>query len=76
MGPAPTTSTTEDGTTTVANVFTPSPRINPGLIMKNNILYMYGGMIEVDDRQYTLNDFYSLGKKQIHIFLVIDNFSI
>lgn len=40
----------------------PSPRINPGLVVKDNVLYLYGGMFEDGDKQYTLNDFYSLGK--------------
>ncbi|XP_043671954.1 kelch domain-containing protein 4 [Vespula pensylvanica] len=44
----------------VENIFFPSPRINPGLVVKNNTLYLYGGMLEVGDRQYTFNDFYSL----------------
>jgi hypothetical protein len=44
------------------NIFTPSARINPSLAVKNNILYMYGGMFEDGDKQYTLNDLYSLGE--------------
>ena len=46
---------------TARNIFMPSPRINPGLALKNNVLYMYGGMIEDGDKQCTLSDFYSLG---------------
>ncbi|CAL7933535.1 unnamed protein product [Xylocopa violacea] len=42
------------------NVFVPCPRINPGLAIKHSILYLYGGMFEDGDRQYTLSDFYSL----------------
>lgn len=42
-------------------VFSPSPRMNAGMAIKHNILYLYGGMIEDGDRQYTLSDFYSLG---------------
>lgn len=41
--------------------FTPPPRMNAGMVVKNNLLYLYGGIIEDCDRQYTLNDFYSLG---------------
>lgn len=51
----------------VENIFFPSPRINPGLVVKNNILYLYGGMLEVGDKQYTFNDFYSLGMRGEHI---------
>ena len=43
------------------NVFVPCPRMNSGLVAKHNILYLYGGIFEDEDRQYTLNDFYSLG---------------
>ncbi|XP_029664882.1 kelch domain-containing protein 4 [Formica exsecta] len=39
----------------------PSPRMNAGMVMKHNVLYLYGGLVEEDDRQYTLCDFYSLG---------------
>lgn len=61
LGPAPTANKViaDDGTT--VNIFTPSPRINPGLAVKQNTLYLYGGMFEDGDRTYTLNDFYSLG---------------
>lgn len=41
--------------------FSPSPRINAGMVVKHNILYLYGGIVEDGDRQYTLSDFYSLG---------------
>lgn len=41
--------------------FSPWPRINAGMVVKNNLLYLYGGLIEDNARQYTLNDFYSLG---------------
>ncbi|XP_034945486.1 kelch domain-containing protein 4 [Chelonus insularis] len=41
-------------------IFSPSPRINTGLVVKDNALYLYGGLYEDGDCQYTLNDFYSL----------------
>ncbi|GLH04960.1 Kelch domain-containing protein 4-like Protein [Gryllus bimaculatus] len=40
--------------------FVPSPRMNCGLAVKGGVLYLYGGMIEDGDRQYTYSDFYSL----------------
>lgn len=43
------------------HIFVPCPRINPGLVMKHNVLYLYGGMFENGNQQYTLNDLYSLG---------------
>lgn len=43
------------------DVFVPCSRMNSGLVAKHNILYLYGGIFEDENRQYTLNDFYSLG---------------
>lgn len=51
-----------------ANIFSPSHRSSSAMVMKNNVLYLYGGMYEDGDRQYTYNDFYSLGN--IFIMLV------
>lgn len=45
------------------HVFTPSPRMNCGLVVKHGILYLYGGLVEDGDKQFTLSDFYSLGMK-------------
>lgn len=62
MGPAPTTaSQIENGSTTNAKIFSPSARINPGLVVKNNVLYLFGGIFEDGDREFTLGDFYKLG---------------
>lgn len=41
---------------------TPSPRMKPGLAICKGQLYLYGGELENGSKQYTLNDFYSLGK--------------
>ncbi|XP_057334866.1 kelch domain-containing protein 4 [Microplitis mediator] len=60
LGPAPATPTCSVAAEPKTQVFTPSPRINPGLVVKNNVLYLYGGLYEDGDRQYTFNDFYSL----------------
>ncbi|XP_055844133.1 kelch domain-containing protein 4 [Episyrphus balteatus] len=38
----------------------PSPRMNPGLCVCKGTLYMFGGIFEEDNKQYTYNDFYSL----------------
>ncbi|KAJ8674008.1 hypothetical protein QAD02_005270 [Eretmocerus hayati] len=65
MGPVATaTKITSIGATTV-NIFTPSPRINPGLAVKHNVLYLYGGMFEDGDKQFTLSDMYSLDCKKL-----------
>ncbi|XP_031828321.2 kelch domain-containing protein 4 isoform X1 [Nomia melanderi] len=64
IGPSP-TSVMQKSNNTQENVFVPCPRINPGLVVKHNILYMYGGMFEEGDRQYTLNDFYTLDCRKL-----------
>ena len=33
-----------------------------GLCVKHGVLYLYGGIVEDGDKQYTLNDMFSLGK--------------
>ncbi|XP_042294503.1 kelch domain-containing protein 4 [Sceloporus undulatus] len=38
----------------------PCPRSNSMLAVKHGMLYVYGGMFEVGDRQFTLNDLYAL----------------
>ncbi|KAM4614462.1 kelch domain-containing protein 4 [Discoglossus pictus] len=38
----------------------PCPRSNSMIAAKQGVLHVYGGMFEVGDRQFTLNDLYSL----------------
>ncbi|NXD74189.1 KLDC4 protein, partial [Eolophus roseicapillus] len=38
----------------------PCPRSNAMLAVKHGVLYVYGGMFEVGDRQFTLSDLYSV----------------
>ena len=45
---------------TQQEMFTPGKRMNTLLAVKHGILYMYGGVFEVGDKQYTLSDMYSL----------------
>lgn len=40
----------------------PSPRMNCGMAICKGVLYMYGGLFEEGNKQYTLSDFYSLGE--------------
>lgn len=46
-------------------VFFPSPRMAAAMVVKHNVLYLYGGIVEEDDRQYTLSDFYSLDCRKL-----------
>eukprot|EP00095_Tigriopus_kingsejongensis_P008096 maker-scaffold590_size129399-snap-gene-0.28 protein:Tk08096 transcript:maker-scaffold590_size129399-snap-gene-0.28-mRNA-1 annotation:"kelch domain-containing protein 4" len=65
VGPEPGTSgqgSSEPGAPDGANVepFVPSPRFSSGLAVKQGILYLFGGLVEDGDKQYTLKDFYAL----------------
>ncbi|KAL4235173.1 kelch domain containing 4 [Mactra antiquata] len=42
------------------DLFKPHPRMNSIMTVKNGVLYVYGGIFEDGDRQYTLSDMYSL----------------
>ncbi|XP_015919472.1 kelch domain-containing protein 4 [Parasteatoda tepidariorum] len=43
-----------------ADVFIPKARMNAGMVIKNGILYLYGGTYEEGDKQLTLSDFHAL----------------
>lgn len=45
--------------------FTPTPRMNCGLAVKHGLLYLYGGLVEEGDKQFTLSDFYSLDLRKL-----------
>ncbi|CAI5667972.1 unnamed protein product [Oreochromis niloticus] len=49
----------EDGSAT-APLIEPCPRSSAMATVRQGKLYLYGGMFEVGDRQFTLNDFYCL----------------
>lgn len=53
---------TSSGSENVSKAFVPPPRFGSGLAVKQGDLFMYGGVVEDGDKQYTLKDFYSLGK--------------
>ncbi|XP_069824699.1 kelch domain-containing protein 4 isoform X2 [Dendropsophus ebraccatus] len=50
----------EDKEEAVGPQVEPCPRSSSMMAVKHGILYLYGGMFEVGDRQFTLNDLYSL----------------
>ncbi len=52
----------ETSKNSVSSCNTPSPRMKPGLVVCKGSLYLYGGVFEEGDKQYTLSDFYSIGK--------------
>lgn len=49
----------------VVDYFVPCPRMNPLLAVRHGILYLYGGMYEIGDKQVTLSDFYSLDLRRM-----------
>ena len=50
----------KEGKPTAIETPAPLPRINALLAVKNNTLYLYGGLLEVGDRELTLDDFWSI----------------
>ncbi|CAF3785597.1 unnamed protein product [Rotaria magnacalcarata] len=50
----------------------PSSRMNAALVIKQGILYLYGGLRELDEKkQYTLGDFYSLNLSKVDAWTCI-----
>ncbi len=45
----------------------PSPRFGSSMTVKGGVLYLYGGMVEDGDKQFTLKDFYSLGIVTVYL---------
>ena len=43
----------------------PTPRINPALVVQNHTLYIYGGVFEEGDREITLDDCWTLDMKRL-----------
>lgn len=62
MGPASKGDVSQSGGSNDIEVFTPRPRMSAGMAVKHGVLYLYGGLFEQDEVQYTLADFYALGK--------------
>merc|ERR1711913_118988 len=42
------------------DIFVPSPRLGAGMAMKGSVLYMFGGIWEDGEKDYTLKDFHYL----------------
>lgn len=42
-------------------VMMPSPRMGAQMCVKHGNLYLFGGTVEDGDKQFTLNDIFSLG---------------
>lgn len=55
-------SSNSDGKSNSKTAFVPSPRMKPGLTVCKGQLYLYGGVFEQGNKQFTLNDLYTLGK--------------
>ncbi|XP_030756592.1 kelch domain-containing protein 4 [Sitophilus oryzae] len=57
----------------IHNLFQPSSRMNCGLAINHGVLYLYGGMFEDGDKQYTFNDLYSIDLKKLDEWKTIIN---
>lgn len=53
------------------SVFVPPPRISGGVAVRKGVLYLYGGLYEEEDKQLTLNDFYSLDLSKLEEWRII-----
>lgn len=63
-------------TTPAAPLVAPSPRMGCGLCVRHGQLYVYGGLVEDGDKQYTLNDMFSIGNhpiRHIHLSAVVSS---
>ena len=50
----------------------PSPRFGSAMVLRQSILYLFGGMFEdEEDRQLTFNDFYSLDIRKLDSWLTL-----
>ncbi|KAL7546836.1 hypothetical protein ACHAWF_010164 [Thalassiosira exigua] len=50
----------DKGLPTAVSRMTPLPRINCASVIRNNTLFIYGGVLEVGDREVTLDDCWSI----------------
>jgi len=63
IGPSlsnPAASSSDGPSNGASNVVIPSPRMGTGMCVKHGSLYLYGGLVEDGDKQFTLNDMFSL----------------
>uniref|UniRef100_A0A1A9WD44 Kelch domain-containing protein 4 n=1 Tax=Glossina brevipalpis TaxID=37001 RepID=A0A1A9WD44_9MUSC len=54
-----------------SNSLLPSPRMNAGLCVCKSVLYVYGGLFEEGNKQYTFNDLYALNLHKMGEWKVI-----
>merc|ERR1712066_1138770 len=52
--------------------FEPCPRMCSISVIKDSVLYLYGGLFEDGDAQFTLNDFWSLDLKRMNDWKLIN----
>uniref|UniRef100_A0A8D8X188 Kelch domain-containing protein 4 n=1 Tax=Cacopsylla melanoneura TaxID=428564 RepID=A0A8D8X188_9HEMI len=71
QGPARSVPVLKEGSSEGSVVFTPRPRMSCGMAVKHGVLYLYGGLFEKDEVQYTLADFYSLDLKKLNEWKII-----
>ncbi|KAL1429081.1 hypothetical protein MTO96_016812 [Rhipicephalus appendiculatus] len=53
------------------DAFVPVPRMGSCMAIKHGILYLYGGMFEDEDRQFTLSDMYALDLRKLDKWKVL-----
>lgn len=48
----------------------PCPRMNAMIAVQKSTLYLYGGLLEKGEKQFTLSDMYCLGKNFLFVSLI------
>lgn len=61
----------DDEEAAMASLVEPCPRSSAMATVKHGKLYLYGGMFEVGDRQFTLSDLYSLDLHKMDLWDVL-----
>ncbi|XP_072452229.1 kelch domain-containing protein 4 [Chiloscyllium punctatum] len=61
----------EDGASETGPIIEPCARSSAMVVIKNGLFYIYGGMFEVGDRQFTLNDLYCIDLHKMNEWKVL-----
>ncbi|XP_048461681.1 kelch domain-containing protein 4 isoform X1 [Rhincodon typus] len=61
----------EDGASETGPIIEPRARSSAMAVIKNGLFYIYGGMFEVGDRQFTLNDLYCIDLHKMNEWKVL-----
>lgn len=49
----------------------PTPRMSAMMAIQRSVLYLYGGVLEKDEKQFYLGDMYSLGEYSLYMYVYV-----